>query len=111
MSSPKRAAFDIRLIAGMNIEKKKLMPWVFLGTRVIGPFLTKRPIPNEAAIILSKSVAKNALIVIPWLKNIPNQSTILRSTGYGTTKCWTLRTIFCTDYSVSNQQIFVLFVG
>ena len=61
MSSPKRAAFDIRLIAGMNIEKKKLMPWVFLGTRVIGPFLTKRPIPNEAAIILSKSVAKNAL--------------------------------------------------
>ena len=61
MRSPKRAAFDIRLIAGMNIEKKKLMPWVFLGTRVIGPFLTKRPIPNEAAIILSKSVAKNAL--------------------------------------------------
>ena len=37
------------------------MPWVFLGTRVIGPFLTKRPIPNEAAIILSKSVAKKAL--------------------------------------------------
>ena len=45
----------------MNIEKKKLMPWVFLGTRVIGPFLTKRPIPNEAAIILSKSVPKKAL--------------------------------------------------
>ena len=28
----------MRLIAGINIETKKLMPWDFLGTRVIGPF-------------------------------------------------------------------------
>ena len=49
----------MRLIAGINIETKKLMPWDFLGTRVIGPFLTKRLIPNEAAVILSQSVPKN----------------------------------------------------
>ena len=50
---------EMRPMAKVNIDRKKLKPNEVLGTSVIGPDFKKRHIPNEADTRLRRYVEKN----------------------------------------------------